>query len=327
MPRIPRVEIKDALYYVTSRGDNDQNIFKDEEDYQVYTSLLKKYKEQYGFKLFSYMLLPKYLHLLIEFTKEVMISEVMHDLNSSYIKYFNGKYERKGHLFQERFKLTLIEKESYLLYISAHIHYGPCRLNLCKEPAEYEYSSYPSYMQTASSIDLSEEVKEILDLINSQMPAEGGLLKYKDFLGRVSREELIVLGKELHKGGTVGTEEFKRKVKESIIRYKKQAKSGGQKNRKKTVLTAVLVITVLIIANIIFFGRSRHLKKEFQILSENKEREITEKVEKTKQKIRKGMQEQFGADMVSYRVMARRLELEKKKNEELKSQKIGKEDD
>ena len=48
MPRIPRVGIKDALYYVTSRGDHNQNIFKDDEDYQTYVLLLKKYKEQYG---------------------------------------------------------------------------------------------------------------------------------------------------------------------------------------------------------------------------------------------------------------------------------------
>ena len=55
MPRLPRIYLEKALYYVTSRGDYSQDIFKDREDYKMFLELLKKYKGQYGFKLFAFL--------------------------------------------------------------------------------------------------------------------------------------------------------------------------------------------------------------------------------------------------------------------------------
>jgi len=44
MARIPRTHIEGAIYYVTSRGDNNKEIFKDSQDYATYLSALGKYK-------------------------------------------------------------------------------------------------------------------------------------------------------------------------------------------------------------------------------------------------------------------------------------------
>ena len=41
MPRMPRVNVEGALYYITSRGDNNQAIFKDNEDFQVIRKIVK----------------------------------------------------------------------------------------------------------------------------------------------------------------------------------------------------------------------------------------------------------------------------------------------
>lgn len=114
MAKIPRVHIPGALFYVTSRGDNNADIFKDSDDYKAYLELLRKYKAQYGFKLFAYLLAPNYLHLLIELKEGLTLSDIMHDLSSNYTKYFNGRYQRKGHLFQERYKAAILEKEEYM---------------------------------------------------------------------------------------------------------------------------------------------------------------------------------------------------------------------
>ena len=103
MPMLPRIYIEGSLYYVTSMGNHGENIFRDKEDYMTYLELLKKYKEQDGYKLFSFVLMPQQLNLLIEATEQATISTIMHDIASSYTKYFNNRYQRKGHLFQERF--------------------------------------------------------------------------------------------------------------------------------------------------------------------------------------------------------------------------------
>lgn len=152
MTKIPKDYIEGALYYVTARGDHNEEIFKEKSDYKAYVELLKKYKEQYGFKLFSFVLLSNHLHLLFELKPGLTISDVMHDLNANYTKYFNAKYKRKGHLFQERGKVVLAEKETYLLSIIAHMHLNPLLLNLVQDDAHglstflnYPYSSHILY--------------------------------------------------------------------------------------------------------------------------------------------------------------------------------------
>ncbi|MBU1124892.1 MAG: transposase, partial [Candidatus Omnitrophica bacterium] len=126
MPRLPRIHISNALYYITANGNLGENIFLDEKDYAMYAELLKKYKEQYGFRLFSFCLIPGTLSLLFELKgEEDSVSMVMHDINSSYTRYFNGRYNRRGHLFRERFKSVIVEKGPYLAKVLRYIHQRP----------------------------------------------------------------------------------------------------------------------------------------------------------------------------------------------------------
>ncbi len=125
MPRLPRIHLEKAIYYVTSKGTHNEIVFREEADYRMYLELLAKYKNQHKFKLYSYSLLPDRLHLLIETSEGASISEIMHDLNSLYTKYYNGRYVRRGHLFEARFKSVLVEKLNYLLPMTRHIHHTP----------------------------------------------------------------------------------------------------------------------------------------------------------------------------------------------------------
>ena len=157
MPRLPRIYVKDALYFITCRAEHNESIFKDEEDYTMFLELLKKYQEQYGIKIFAFCLIPEHFHLLIELEKELSkdaavqnntqeISDFMRDLNNNYTKYYNGRYNRKGHLFRERYKAALIEKEPYLLKMTAYIHLNPEKINSsarCKRISLFKLSVLP----------------------------------------------------------------------------------------------------------------------------------------------------------------------------------------
>ena len=92
MPREPRIYIENVLYLITARGAQDRYLFSDPEDFSAYLDPLKEYKEEYGFKLFAFALLPKRLCLLIELKNDVTISTIMHNLNSRYTKAYNGRY-------------------------------------------------------------------------------------------------------------------------------------------------------------------------------------------------------------------------------------------
>src|SRR3989338_5066392 len=163
MGRLPRIKVENALYYVTSKAGHGQDTFIDEADYREYITLIEKYKSQYGFKLFSYALMPTHLHLLIELTNESNISQIMHDINSLYTKLYNSRYNRKGHLFESRFKTVIAEKSSNLLPLTRHIHRNPIRAGLSNDPKEYPFTSHGNYLDPEQHKlpDMKEEIAEV----------------------------------------------------------------------------------------------------------------------------------------------------------------------
>src|SRR6185503_11640929 len=198
MPRLPRIHLEGAIYFVTSRGQHEQVIFKERADYQMYLDLVAKYKSQHKFKLYSYSLLPDRLHLLIETGDDATISEIMHDLNSLYTKYFNGKYDRRGHLFESRFKSVLVEKAAYLASMSRHIH----GLIPADALADFPYTSYAFYVDPhAKGLDIASEVAEIVEFVKNH---NNGATYEKYCLE--GGEEAESLAKALKRGGVVGTE-------------------------------------------------------------------------------------------------------------------------
>jgi hypothetical protein len=74
-------------------------------------------------------LLSNHAHALIR-TGELPLSQLMHRLLTGYVRSFNPRHHRCGHLFQNRFKNTLVEEEPYLLELVRYIHLNPVRSGL-----------------------------------------------------------------------------------------------------------------------------------------------------------------------------------------------------
>lgn len=70
-----------------NRGNRRSDIFKDEEDFQVYLTILRQAMEKYEYVLYSYCLMTNHIHMQIE-TKDVEIWKIMRYINLSYTKYF-----------------------------------------------------------------------------------------------------------------------------------------------------------------------------------------------------------------------------------------------
>jgi len=142
MPRAPRITMKNACYHIITRGNQKQLVFKDSTDYHEYLSILTKYKKRYKFKLYCFCLMPNHVHLIIEVKEPIMLCKIMKCLNLSYTLYFNSKYEKVGHLWQDRFKSKIIEKDAYLLECVNYIETNPIRASLVSDLNKYTWSSY-----------------------------------------------------------------------------------------------------------------------------------------------------------------------------------------
>ncbi|MBW1802015.1 MAG: transposase [Deltaproteobacteria bacterium] len=152
MARKPRIQYPGAFYHVIARGNGEQKIFRDSQDYERYLNFLMEYKVRFGFLLYAYALMPTHIHLLLEMNK-TPLSKLMQVLQFRYTRNFNIKYKKWGHLFQGRYKAILCDKDSYFLELSAYIHLNPVRGGLVKKPHQYPWSSYRFYVRIDSVSD------------------------------------------------------------------------------------------------------------------------------------------------------------------------------
>lgn len=124
MPRTARTCSKTGIYHVMLRGNERKNIFIDNEDRIKFLEILfrKKYDENY--LLYAYCLMDNHLHLVIKENK-IAIASIMKSIGTAYAYYFNHKYRREGHVFQDRYKSQNVEDESYLLSVIRYVHQNP----------------------------------------------------------------------------------------------------------------------------------------------------------------------------------------------------------
>lgn len=145
MARKKRIWYRGAIYHITSRGNHRNDIFKDDEDYLVYLTILEESLGKYCGVLYCYCLMTNHVHLVIE-TGEINISMIMKRINQLYTMYINNKYNLVGHLLQGRYNAEIIETDSYILDVSRYIHLNPIKANMVLKPEEYEWSSYSMFI-------------------------------------------------------------------------------------------------------------------------------------------------------------------------------------
>ena len=131
-------------YHVTTIGNRRNDIFRDEEDFQVYLIILQGnfiYFSNFNYRLAAYCLMDNHVHLIIQTDKEPP-KRFMARLNSMYTKYFNKKYNYIGHLFQARYFSEIIEDNAQMLETSRYVHLNPVKARMVDWPDEYKWSSY-----------------------------------------------------------------------------------------------------------------------------------------------------------------------------------------
>lgn len=149
MPRTARIKNETGIYHVMVRGISELSLFKDHEDKCKYFSLIKKYQQIFLFQVYAYCLMTTHGHIAINCCG-ADISKIMKSINQCYASYFNKKYKRHGHVFQDRFKSKSIENDKYLLTLSAYIHNNPRDIDTYKNcPEKYQYSSLGAYLGIA----------------------------------------------------------------------------------------------------------------------------------------------------------------------------------
>lgn len=240
MPRRKEKFINGEVYHLVIRAIDDNTIFKDIDDYyrgifSIYEfnttkavvirdrrsarsrikRILKKINRDPRLttdsrdklvEVLSFCLMPNHLHLLIRQLKEGGISKFMAKLGGGYAGYFNKKYNRRGHVLQDNFKVVLIKDDEQLKVAWAYIHANPASLiepkwkekgirnlmKVIKFLENYKWSSYSDYLEKVNFPSVTER-EFIMKTLGGKSGCREFLKDYIKYRGKVKEFPNLLL--------------------------------------------------------------------------------------------------------------------------------------
>ena len=171
---------EEKFYHIFNRGNNRENIFKEEENYHYFLKQYEKYLSG-AVDTYAYCLMPNHFHFLVRIKEQAKLEsattmeilrrltpaeKAFKDFFISYAKSINKKYNRTGSLFQYKFKRKPVESQNYLRKLVLYIHQNPIEAGFCDQIDEWKFSSFnslinnsPSILKTGEVIDWFENVE------------------------------------------------------------------------------------------------------------------------------------------------------------------------
>jgi len=230
--RKQRIHYSGALYHVIARGNNGEYVLKEDEDKKKYIETIKKYKERFKFSIYAYCIMDNHIHLLIE-VSDTPLSKIMQGIQQVYTQDYNRKNKRTGHVFQQRYKAIVCNKDGYLLHLTKYIHKNPVEANKTKD-VNYEWSSYREYMRGKNDLidvnfvlkilsnNKTKAIEEYKKYVNDEMDdIEQCEYEVKEAqTGNIDREEKIELDAlitEILEQEKISLEEIKARTRQQRI--------------------------------------------------------------------------------------------------------------
>lgn len=175
--------VTDEIYHIVNRGNNSIPIFKTKYDYQKFIQIFSFYqnlhppmkfskfmqlnlleknkileelkqKGDYLVEIIAYCLMPNHFHFVLKQIAEAGILNFLRLTTDSYSRNFNTKYQRKGSLFEGRFKAIRVETNNQLLHVTRYVHLNPYSSYLVKDLESlqlYPFSSLPEYLENSKT--------------------------------------------------------------------------------------------------------------------------------------------------------------------------------
>lgn len=237
MPRQTRRKSGTGIYHVMLRGINRQDIFEEAEDYLHFLRSMNcvvESKDDCGEALpplchfYAYCLMPNHVHLLIQ-ERTAPIGEIVKRIAVSYVYYFNKKYGRNGHLFQDRFKSEPVDDMAYFKTLLRYIHQNPVRAGICRDVNEYMWSSWQEYMNVGTAVPVCStqsvlrriQWEELSDYVNDYSEGNSPILEIENDEPRrsVSDDEIRALLRcDFGIQGSIGFQKLNKQQRNEIIK-------------------------------------------------------------------------------------------------------------
>ena len=175
-----------SYYHIFNHANGSENLFRETKNYYFFLEKYFLYISPIAVT-FAYCLMPNHFHFLIKIKNEEkileyakgsgkfkasdsflkIISSAFKKFFTSYTNSYNKIYERKGNLFQQKFKRIEITDVFYLKHAINYIHKNPVSHEFCKNPEDWEFSSFNYFFGDNNKIIDKDQVIKWFEELNS----------------------------------------------------------------------------------------------------------------------------------------------------------------
>ena len=138
---------KDHYYHIYNRGTGESRLFFSAENYEHCLRLVQRYRAKYGVTVIAYCFMPNHYHLLLRQDADEPMSRFISVVFNAYVQALNKEQNRKGTLFEGRFRHVWVNRDEYLTHLCRYIHLNPVKAGLVSEPHHWPYSNYAEWTE------------------------------------------------------------------------------------------------------------------------------------------------------------------------------------
>lgn len=211
MGRKLRVFIENVSQHIMLSGLNNMDIFIDNEDCEIFESMIFSSLDSSKMKIHNFCITPKSFNFLATSTTEDSATKFIQSLARKYVAYFNKKYARSGTIWDGRFKSSIVEDEkvfSVIAYLDQKSSMYGCE--------HYRRVSFVTPHMMYKNLGFTDTQREA---------------KYKDEVSKIDNIELQFVEHCLSKQIPTASPEFVRKLEKSIGMIFAQGQRGRPKKQ------------------------------------------------------------------------------------------------
>ena len=145
MPRASRLYVPGATVHVVARCNNREFCLTTAEDFEVLLTHLREMSRTYDVTVYAYALMSNHVHLLLQAPKLDAFGRPLRWFMTETAKAFHRTRGRRGHFWERRYRVCLVEDDAYLLAALRYLDRNSVRAGLAMDPAAYPWSSCVSY--------------------------------------------------------------------------------------------------------------------------------------------------------------------------------------
>jgi putative transposase len=189
MARLARAVFPGVPHHVTQRGNGRAKTFFSEADYRLYRDLLAEHAAGAGVEVWSWVLMPNHVHLILVPPDEDALRRALAPLHRRYAGHVHARLKRTGHFWQGRFGCVAMD-EAHLAAALRYVALNPVRAGLARKAADWPWSSARVHLGLADD-----------DGLTMREPV---LSRYPDFAQLIAAGEDEAFSMRLRKAETIG---------------------------------------------------------------------------------------------------------------------------